>query len=256
MVGEDVRQVESEIDRCIREMPVWRVKHDVLLQRLMTIWRDGLELMHLMAAHAAMLQLEDGLKTSIANEHLMATGAYQALKWAMEFAGDDGLDEVSDENLVDLVMKTAGLYPVFVDALKLGNYGKTEFSVDRNSKTLTIYEGGNMSGHDAAIVQRDYVTVPFHRQSPLVDDADQLTARWSAGEYRRFYEWLDKLAQEAETETIVARLPLMPQQEIMKRPVVVEIPFPPAEFVRIQEDLTLTEAKAQGPIKWKIDRLA
>ena len=93
--------------------------------------------------------------------------------------------EVSDENLVDLVMKTAGLYPVFVDALKLGNYGKTEFSVDCNSKTLTIYEGGNMSGHDAAIVQRDYVTVPFHRQSPLVDDADQLTARWSAGEYRR-----------------------------------------------------------------------
>ena len=39
----------------------------------------------------------------------------------------------------------------------------------------------------------------------------------------------------------------------MKRPVVVEIPFPPAEFVRVQEDLTLTEAKAQGPIKWKID---
>jgi hypothetical protein len=46
MVGDDVRQVESEIDRCIQEMPVWRVKRDVLLLRLMTIWRDGLELMH------------------------------------------------------------------------------------------------------------------------------------------------------------------------------------------------------------------
>ena len=161
-------------------MPVWRVKRDVLLRRLMTICRDGLELMHLMAAHAAMFQVEDGLKTSIANEHLMAIGAYQALKWAMECAQDDGLDEVSDEELVNLVMKTARLYQVFVDALKLGAHGRTEFSVDRDGKTLTIYEGGNMSGYDAAIVQRDHVTVPFHRQSPLVDDSDQPTARLTA----------------------------------------------------------------------------
>ena len=92
MVGEDVRQVESEIDpwyprdaclagkaRCAATAP-----DDDLAGRTGT---DA----HLMAAHAAMFQLEDGLKTSIANEHLMATGAYQALKWAMEFAGDDGL---------------------------------------------------------------------------------------------------------------------------------------------------------------------
>lgn len=253
MVDEDVRQIEAEIDRCIREMPVWRVKRDVLLKRLMTIWRDGLELMHLMAAHALMFQVEEGLKTSIANEHLMATGAYQALKWAMEFAQDDGLDEVSDEDLVNLVVKTAGLYQIFVDALKLGAHGRTEFSVDRDGKTLTIYEGGNVSGHDAAIVQRDHVTVPFHRQSPLVDDSDQLTTRWTAGDYRQYYQWLETLAQQAETETIVARLPLTPQQEIMKRPVVVELPSPPPALARVQEDLTLSVAKAQGPLKWKID---
>jgi hypothetical protein len=253
MVGEDVRQVEAEIDRCIQDMPVWRVKRDVLLRRLMTIWRDGLELMHLMAAHAAMFQVEEGLRTSIGNEHLMATGAYQALKWAMEFAHDDGREEVSDEELVNLVMKTAGLYQVFVDALKLGKLGRTEFSVDRTSKTLTIYEGGNVSGHDAAIVRRDHVTVPFHRQSPLVDDADQLTTRWTAGEYRQYWQWLETLAKEAETETIVARFPLTPEQEIMKRPVVVELPSPLPALARVQEDLTLTIAKAQGPLKWKID---
>lgn len=253
MVNEDVRKVEAEIDRCIRDMPVWRVRRDVLLRRLMTIWRDGLELMNLMAAHSMMFGVEEGLKTSIASEHLMATGAYQALKWAMEFTEDDGRGEVSDEELVDLVMETAGLYQVLVDALKLGAYDKAEFSIDRESKTLTIYEGGNVSGHDAAIVQRDHITVPFHRQSPLVGDADQLTARWNAGEYRRFYEWLDNLARHAETETIVARLPLMPEQPVMKRPVVMELPSPPPEFVRVQEDLTLTVAKAQGPIKWKID---
>jgi hypothetical protein len=70
-------------------MPVWRVKRDVLLRRLLTIWRDGLELMHLMAAHAAIFEVEEGLKTAIANEQLLATGAYQALKWAMEFAHDE-----------------------------------------------------------------------------------------------------------------------------------------------------------------------
>jgi hypothetical protein len=253
MVGADVRQVEAEIDRCIREMPVWHVRRDVLLRRLMTIWRDGLELMHLMAAHAAMFQVEEGLKASLANERLMATGAYQALKWAMEFAHDDGRDEVSDEELVDLVMNTAGVYQVFVDALKLGAHDRTEFSVDRDGKTLKIYEGGNVSGHDAAIVQRDHITVPFHHQSPLVDDSDQLTTRWTAGDYRKYYQWLDILAREAETETIVARFPLTPEQEIMKRPVVVELPSPPPALTQVQEDLTLTVAKAQGPLKWKID---
>lgn len=256
MVGEEVRQVEAEIDRYIQEMPVWWVKRDVLLRRLVTIWRDGLELMQVMAAHAAMFRVEEGLKTSIGNEHLMATGVYQALKWAMEFGRNNGSEDFADEELVNLVLKTAGLYQVFVDALKLGKLGKlgrTEFSVDRTNKTLTIYEGGNLSGHDTAIVQRDHVTVPFQRQSPLVDDADQLTTRWTAGEYRQYWQWLEALAREAETETIVARFPLTPEQEIMKRPVVMELPSPPPALARVQEDLTLTPAKAQGPLKWKID---
>jgi hypothetical protein len=84
----------------------------------------------------------------------------------------NGRDEFSDEELVELVTNTARLY-----ALKLGAHGRTEFWVDRDGKTLTIHEGGNVSGHYAAIVQRDHVTVPFHRQSPLVDDSDQGTAR-------------------------------------------------------------------------------
>jgi hypothetical protein len=47
MVGDDVRQVEAEIDGCIKKMAVWNVKRDVLLQRLMAIWRNGLETIHL-----------------------------------------------------------------------------------------------------------------------------------------------------------------------------------------------------------------
>jgi hypothetical protein len=67
MIGLEVREVEAEIDGCIQKMAVWNVKRDVLLRRLMTIWRDGLELVQLMFAHAAMFQLEDGIQSSLAS---------------------------------------------------------------------------------------------------------------------------------------------------------------------------------------------
>ena len=254
MVGADVRKVEAEIDGCIQNMAVWNVTKGVLLRRLMKIWRDSLETVHLMAAHAVMFRVEGGLQRSIAMEHLVATGVYQALKWTMEYARDDGLEEVSDEALIELVMRVGGPYQILVDALKLGKHGRTEFSVDQGVKTLTVYEGGSVSGYDAAIVRHDHLTIPFHKQSPLVDDADQLTTRWTAGEYREYWQWLRSIAESAETETIIGQAgPLAPKQDIMKRPVVVEIPCPPASLARVQEDLTLTVAKAQGPLKWKID---
>jgi hypothetical protein len=133
MVGAAVRIVEAEIDHSIQAMPVWKVKRDVLLKRLMTIWRDGLELIHMMAAHAAMFGLPEGFRTSLAGEHMMATGAYQSLKWAMQYANDDGIESVSDEDLVNLVMKTAAPYQALVDALKLGAHDKAEFSVDEEA---------------------------------------------------------------------------------------------------------------------------
>jgi hypothetical protein len=207
----------------------------------------------LMAAHAAMFQLEEGLKRSLATEHITATGVYQALKWAMEYAYEDGLEEVSEEVLVNLVMKVAAPYQNLVDALKLGAHDRVEFEVDRAGKTLTVYEGGNVSGHDAAIVRSDHITVPLHKHSPLVDDTDQLTTRWTAGEYRQYWQWLRPIAQRAETETVVFRFPGVAEQEIMKRPVVVEIPSPPAQLAHVQENLKLTIAKARGPMKWKID---
>ena len=99
MVGADVRQVEAEIDNCIKKMPIWSVKRDVLVQHLMTIWRDGLEVVHLRYAHAALFQLEEGLQNSLDIEYLILTGSYQAIKWAMEYGHPDGLEEVSDKAL-------------------------------------------------------------------------------------------------------------------------------------------------------------
>jgi len=254
MVGANVRQVESEIDECIQKMAVWNVKRDVLVQRLLTTWRDGLELVHMLAAHAAMFQVEDGLRSSVGREHLMLTGAHQALKWAMEYASDQGSEEVSDEVLANLILRVAAPYQMLVDALKLGAHDMAEFAVDQSSKTLTVYEGGNVSGHDAAIIRHDHITTPFHKQSPLVDDSDQLTTNWTAGQYRQYWRWLQAIVEKAETNTIMARAgPLAPMVDIMKEPVVVEIPLPPAPLELVQQDLTLTPEKAKGALKWKID---
>jgi hypothetical protein len=254
MVGADVRQVESEIDDRIRKMPVWNGKRDVLLRRLMTFWRDGLELVNMLAAHALMFHVEDGMESSLAREHIVATGVYQSLKWAMEYAGDEGSDEVPDKVLTELVIQVAAPYQMLVDALKLGGNDLVEFSVDHGSKTLMIYEGGNVSGHDAAIVQRDHITTAFHKQNPLVDDSDRLTGGWTAGEYRQFWRWLKPVVEAAETETIMTPAgPLAPMRDIMKRPVVVDIPSPPASLERVRQDLTLTIAKVRSPLKWKID---
>ena len=254
MVGADVRQVESEIDESIRSMDIWKVKRDVLLERLLTLWRDGLELVHMMAAHAVMFQVDDGLRSSVGREHLMLTGIYQAIKWAMEYASDQGGDEVSDEALANLILRVGAPYQMLVDALKLGAHDMAEFIVDRNSKTLSVYEGGNVSGHDAAIVRLDQITTPFRKQSPLVEDSDQLTTRWNAGQYRHYWQWLQALVEKAEKNTIMAQAgPLAPMVDIMKQPVVMEIPLPPTPLESVQRDLTLTSEKARGGLKWKID---
>ena len=51
--------------------------------------------MGLRFAHAALFQRQEGVRSSLASEHLVVTGTYQALKWAMEYAQDDGTSEMS-----------------------------------------------------------------------------------------------------------------------------------------------------------------
>lgn len=47
MITQEVRTAEKEIDLFIANLPVWNTKRQVLLTKLMTIWRDGLELLAL-----------------------------------------------------------------------------------------------------------------------------------------------------------------------------------------------------------------
>lgn len=254
MVGEEVRVVEREIDECIRKMSVWNTKRDFMLRRLVMLWRDAVELAQMLAAHAQMFGVEDGLQRSLAGEHLMVTGLYQTIKWTLEYGADKGNEEIADETLIPFVMKVAAPYQLLVDALKLGAHGMADFSLDHAEKTLTVYEGGEVSGHDFSIIERDHSTNPFHKQTPLIDDSDQLTKNWTAGQYREYWKWLNSRAEDAEKDTIMGQGgPLAPMVEIMKQPVVLDVPVPPASLGHVQQDLTLTSDKAKSSLKWKID---
>ena len=43
MISQEVRTAEKEIDLSVANLPVWKTKRQVLLTKLMTIWRDGLD---------------------------------------------------------------------------------------------------------------------------------------------------------------------------------------------------------------------
>jgi len=254
MVSQEVRDIEREIDLFIENLPIWTTKRDVLLTRLMEVWRDGLEVVALALSHALTFNIEGGLEKSIAQEYQLVTGVYQAVKWAMMYASEDGPEELDARVLTELVLKTASRYQILVDALKMGAHDRVEFTIDHASKTLTIFEGGDLTGYDEELLRRGHLTTSFHAQSPLVEDSDKLTTDWSAGQGREYWRWLNNIAEKAETETIMARAgPIAPVHEVMKRPVVMELPIPPATLEKVQRDLTLTVAKVRSPLNWKID---
>lgn len=172
----------------------------------------------------------------------------------MIYAPEDGSEQLDTRVLTELVLKTASHYQILVDALKMGARDRVEFAVDHATKTLTIYEGGNLTGYDEELLRRSHLTTPFHAQSPLIEDSDQLTTDWGAGQGREYWRWLNNIAEKAETETIMAQAgPIAPVHEVMKRPVIVELPDPPAPLENVQRDLTLTVAKVRSPLNWKID---
>lgn len=161
MISQEVRTAEKEIDLFVANLPVWKTKRQVLLTKLMTIWRDGLELLGLTTAHALTFNIPNGIEKSIAQEHQLATGVYQCLKWAMMFSPVDGPESIDDRVLTEIVLKTAAHYQIFVDALKMGNHDKVSFTVEEESKTLIVYEGGDLTGFDSELLRRNHLTTPF-----------------------------------------------------------------------------------------------
>jgi hypothetical protein len=253
MVSEEARIAESDIDDRIRRLPVWNSHKTAILRRLMHLWRDALELAYMSFGHAAMFQNDDSFEMATAIEQHNSIGVFWCIKWAFEYAQPSSRWKPTTEQLVRLTNSEGVAYQALVDALKFATVEGVEIVADADARTLTVYEGGNLSGYDHSIVARDHKSLPFHKQCPLVEDSDQLTKRWTAGEYRAYWRWLRRIAEASETETILAQAgPLAPRQEMFKRPVVFRVPNPTVGFTNIQEDLTLAQQKIDRGMKWKL----
>ncbi len=100
----------------------------------------------------------------------------------MTLCPEESAEEFTDEMI--LAAQTLGEhYEVLVDALWMAKTGRMEIEVDAASHTVTMYEGGEVTGSDWSIVhfqQRDNL---IRAHVVLTDDTDQLTARWSAAAY-------------------------------------------------------------------------
>ena len=252
MLDEQVRAAELDIDKKIERYGIWKCSKNHLLRGLLDVWRDGLDLAYARATHGSLFDNRESTEAASAIEHQINTGTMWCLKWAFEYGAEKG-SKPTAEQLVDLVWKVGAHYQLLVDALKFAQVGGNDIRVNLEERTLIIYEGANISGYDQEIVSLDRTSLPSYKYSHLIDDGDQLTTKWSAGEYRRYWQWLKQLSAEAETETILAQAgPLAPKQEVFKRPVVLQLPEPPSDLKNVQDDLTLTQTKMNAGMKWKV----
>lgn len=187
---------------------------------------------------------ESDRQTEALVEHRLRAGMLWALKWTMLNASESGLGTApSCEDLYSIVMETGPAYESLVDALKLASLGLVKITVDLPKKILTIDQGEDQTGHDLSLVAMQWETNPIHTHVPLTQDQDQLTRRWTAGQFRKSCAWLGELAEQAETEAVVSLL-LGVETPLFNRPVLLEIPTAANDTsTNVMEDLTMTPAK-------------
>ena len=236
-------------------MPLWRCAREPVVRAALGYYRNAAEIHMLMIAWAA--NQEDQERTRLIEtvplvENRIRAGVFYVLKWALTLCPEQST-ETFDETLVHSTHEIGAHYETLVDSLKAAKHGLVHIEVDRVARLVTVYEGGDITGEDWALVEHQRRTNPFRAHVPLTEDADQLTAAWTAGDYRHTTAWLRDLAVEAQREqTVMFAPPGLDPVPLFPRPTVVSIPDPPAtEMKAVLEDLTLTPEKLSGPGFWR-----
>ncbi len=254
-VSEAVRQVENEIDEGVRALPLWRCARDRVVRAALDYYRGATEIFMLGIAWAAMQERGEGarlIETVPLVENRVQAGVFYVLKWALTLCPERAT-EAFDEMMVHSAQEVGAHYETLVDSLKLAKHGLGQIEVDREVRLITVYEGGDMTGEDWALVEYQRRTNPFRTHVPLTEDADQLTTAWTAGDYRRTAAWLRDLAAEAQRDqTVMFAPPGADPVPLFPRPTVVSVPDPPEPGMKaVLEDLTLTPEKLAGQGFWR-----
>lgn len=185
-ISKRVREIERGIDAGIRDLPTWQRSRAEVLGDLVRTYRDAIELVFAKLLHAETFDRSpEEIGTLCGHENRLRAGALWAMKWASEYCPEIGTPASRDpEELVDLFF-LGGIYETFVDALKSAQHGLVKIAVDEASKTIASYEGGPATAFDRCIIQHERMAGPMTLHVSLTEDGDQLTSRWTAGDYRR-----------------------------------------------------------------------
>jgi hypothetical protein len=215
-------------------------------------YRDVAEVLMLGVAHALLTaDNSQRLHRVPLVENRVRAGVFYTLKWALTFCPEESGESI-DTEAIHSTQELGAHYEALVDALRLAQHGLVDVEVNRASKTLVVFEGGDVTGADWSLVEYQQKVNPLKTHVPLTDDRDQLTTSWTAGAYRRTAAWLQALAAEAQHETLVLALPGAPPIDLARRPVIVTIPSPPDSAMnQVLDDLTLTRGKLLGPGFWQ-----
>lgn len=203
-VSDRVREIEREIDAYICQLLTWRAPRAEVLEDLMRTYRDAIELAFLKALHTETFDgSAEDFGAALGQENRLRAGSLWAMKWASEYCPESAATaKRSPKELVDLLFLGA-TYETFVDALKYAQHNLITIKVDEAFRTITFYEGGLVTAFDAQIVQHQRITSPMIPHVSLTEDSDQLTSRWTAGNYRRVTKRLAERAAHEENTIFV-----------------------------------------------------
>ena len=204
-VPDEIRDVEEEIDAEVASMPLWKHGRAAVLEGLMGTYRDGIELTFVKVLNGEVFENADDVQSAMVQEDQLRNGAFWAMKWATKFCPDVGRDgPICPKELLDAIL-VGQTYDVLVDVLKYGEMNLVELSVNSGSREIVCFEGENLTGYDAEIVEHQQAVGATHIHTSLTADGDQLTSRWFAGDYRRVVRHLAEFAKSQEDQIAVRR---------------------------------------------------
>ena len=220
----------------------------------MGVYREHIETVFILAMDAEVFGSKANLQSALQQEHFVRNGIFWALKWATKFCPESGRGRRIKPRNVKEALEIGQNYDVLVDVLRHAENNLIEISVNQESRRIIAYEGKDLTGFDAEIVEHQQGFGPTRAQAFLTDDSDQLTSNWRAGDYRRVIRQLADFASTQEDLFVLNpdySTTLDKGENSIPRPTIVWLEQPTKEPDSHVFDSLTMPSKMSGAFMWK-----